>query len=213
MTEENKEEKPKQDCLEDKIKETDLTPAELKAIEDHKYFMGKNLSREVSLAEAVYDFFAKIKENWLREKTLNDAVDQIKAAKTLENPNDTAVLRAFAEIWRKERESLENNGFYSLKVVLTNEKGLHLRPSITLVDIAKKHYCDLYMHKQGMDLYNFKLNGKPYMNVRSVLNCMPILELAAAKGDTLEFIAYGDEASKALDDIKDLVTRRMPEEL
>ena len=46
-----------------------------------------------------------------------------------------------------------------------------------------------------MVYYNLLLEGRPYMNVRSILG---FLSLGAALGDALEFIATGAQANEAL---------------
>ena len=46
----------------------DLTPSELKAIEDHKYFLSQERGAEVSIEEAIGDFLRRYAESWRREK-------------------------------------------------------------------------------------------------------------------------------------------------
>jgi phosphotransferase system HPr-like phosphotransfer protein len=55
-----------------------------------------------------------------------------------------------------------------------------------------------------MDYYNFVLNGKEYLNVKSVLS---ILQFDAAKGEELEFIATGVQAGEALEEVKHLLSQ------
>jgi phosphotransferase system HPr (HPr) family protein len=203
----------------------DLTPAELKAIEEHKYYMSRAAGRAVSIDEAIADFVAKYRADWLREKTRRDNLAQmseIERHKYLESERagrdlgDTAVKRwldEFADIWRKERESLEHHGFLRRTFVIENERGLHVRPSGTLVEIAKAFDCDLYVHKAGMDHYNFLLHSKPFLNVRSVLVAtLDLVGLCAAQGDQLEFIAYGRQAADALDRIEQVIKAKFGEE-
>lgn len=203
--------------------EQDLTPAELKAIEDHKYFMSKEQKREVTIEEAIADFLKIYQDGWEAQKVREDnlkQLDEIQKHKYLKSKEkgydvgDEAVeewRQKYAPIWRAERESLEKNGFQGLKVVIQNKKGLHVRPCGTLVAIAKKYDCDLYVHKEGMQVYNFKINGKPYMNVRSVLASLNLLTLAAAMHDEIEFIAYGRHAAEALKEIETLVNKGFEE--
>lgn len=194
------------------IKEIDLSPAELKAIEDHKYFISQKQGREVSIEEAIEDFINNYKDRWLKEKQKNENFEQIEEIKKYMHTrcqetghkiseNDAAEewMGMYAHIWRQEKESLEKNGFSISHVVVQNEKGLHMRPSSTLATLTSKFDCDVYVHKDGMEHYNFILNGKKYMNVKSVLG---ILTLAACKGEALEFIATGREAEKALQAIE-----------
>ena len=203
----------------------DLTPAELKAIEEHKYFMSRAAGRAVSIEEAIADFVAQYRADWLKEKTRHDNLAQmseIERHKYLESQlagrdlGDAAVenwLQKFAGIWRKERESLEHNGFLRRTLRIENEKGLHVRPSGTLVGIAREFDCDIYVHKAGMDHHNFLLDGKPFLNVRSVLVAtLDLLGLHAAHGDELEFIAYGRQAADALNRIEQVIKGKFGED-
>ena len=194
------------------IKEIDLSPAELKAIEEHKYFMSQKQGCEVSIEEAIEDFINHYKDRWLKEKQRRENFEQIEEIKKYMHTrsqetgheiseNDAAEewMDMYAHIWRQEKESLEKNGFLIAQVVVQNEKGLHMRPSSTLATLTSRFDCDVYVNKEGMEHYNFILKGKKYMNVKSVLG---ILTLAACKGEALEFIATGREAEKALQAIK-----------
>ncbi|MCX8093915.1 MAG: HPr family phosphocarrier protein [Candidatus Goldbacteria bacterium] len=194
----------------------DLTPSELKAIEEHRYFLGIELKREVSIDEAIQSFFNKYMEDWRREKTRRDNLEQLqeiqkhKYLKSKEAGRDLGEeaidewMKKYAEIWRQEKESLIANGFLSRKITIKNKNGLHVRPSGTLVEIAKKYDCSIYIHKDGMEHYNFKLNGIPFMNVSSVLS---LVGLCASMGDEITFIAYGKQAKDALDAIEALLTK------
>ena len=53
-----------------------------------------------------------------------------------------------------------------------------------------------------MVYYNFLLEGRPYMNVRSILG---FLSLGVTLGDTLEFIATGSQSSEALKALDELM--------
>jgi phosphocarrier protein HPr len=194
------------------IKEIDLSPAELKAIEDHKYFMSKDKGYEVSIEEAIKDFISHYKQAWIKEKLRQDNSEQIEEIKRYKNilsqetgyeisENDAAEEWSdrFAHIWREEKESLKKNGFFSTQVVVQNEKGLHMRPASTLANLTSRFDCDVYVHKEGMEHCNFRLNSKKYMNVKSVLG---LLALYVCKGEKLEFIATGREAEKAIEAIE-----------
>ena len=56
-----------------------------------------------------------------------------------------------------------------------------------------------------MEYYNFVLNGKEYLNVKSVLS---LLQLDAAKGEALGFIATGAQAGEALEAVKHLLSQQ-----
>ncbi|MBN1696410.1 MAG: HPr family phosphocarrier protein [Spirochaetales bacterium] len=197
------------------IKEIDITPAELKAIEEHKYYMSQRQNREVTIEEAIEDFIRHYKEAWIKEKQKNENLEQIEEIKKYmhmrseEMGQTIGELTAaeewrtqYAHIWRAEKESLEKNGFAKINVIVQNEKGLHMRPSSTLAVLTSRYDCDVYVHKDGMEHYNFVLNGQKYMNVKSVLG---VLTLAACKGEKLEFIATGREAKEALEAIEEFV--------
>lgn len=192
-----------------------LTPAELQAIEEHKYYMSQKQGREVSIEEAVEDFVRNIKAAWLRDKMCRDTREELREIEQHKEklarekgqpvPRNVAAeewCTRYAPIWRRERESLERNGFVSVTVVVHNERGVHLRPTSDLARLASQFDCDVYVHKPNMPYYNFLLNGKPYMNVKSI---MGMLSLGIVIGDTLEFIATGREAAKALEAVKKML--------
>jgi len=195
--------------------ETNLTAAELKAIEEHKYFLSQKRGAEVTIEEAIADFIENFAEDWGREKLRRDnqeqrqEIEKHKYLRSLEEGRDIGKTSAaeewcekYAHIWRAERESLERNGFKKAVVTVQNEKGLHVRPVSAVAALAAQFDCDIYIHKDGMVYYNFLLEGQPYMNVRSILG---FLSLGAARGDTLEFIATGSQASQALEALEKLM--------
>ncbi|MBI2438598.1 MAG: HPr family phosphocarrier protein, partial [Lentisphaerae bacterium] len=117
----------------------------------------------------------------------------------------------YAHIWRAEHESLERNGFLQINVVIKSEKGLHFAPASTLSTLAQKFDCEVYLHRAGMDYFNFILQGKKYLNVKSVL-CL--LTVAAEKGEQLELIATGPQAKAALEAIAAHINREaQPQEI
>ena len=189
-------------------KKIDLIPSELAAIQEHKYFMSLKEGREVSIDEAIEDFIEKYRADWLLEKQRRDNAEQIReierhkwfrsSEKGYDIGSRTASeewIGSYAHIWREEKESLQAHGFQQVRLVVENEEGLHIKPVSKLVEIALSHYCDMYVHRKGMEFYNFVLNGKEYLNVKSVLS---LLQLDAAKGEEIEFIATGAQAGEAL---------------
>ena len=204
--------------------EKNLIPSELKAIEDHKYYMSVEQKKPVSIEEAIKDFLEKYEGDWCRQKTIKDNLAQreeiekhkyIRSEQEGRDVGEQAVdewREKYAHIWRQEQESLERNGFLERKVTIQNIHGIHVRPSGTLVKIALKHDCEVYVHKENMDTYNFKINKKPYLNVKSVLAMSDLLGLCIAKGDELEFISYGNQAKDALDEIESIVNQKFGEE-
>lgn len=198
------------------IRTRNLTPAELKAIQDHKYYLSQQRGVEVTIEEALEDFLKRFADDWRREKLRRDNLDQrqeIERHKWLRSEMERRdVGRAvaasewcaqFAHVWRAERESLERNGFVRLAVVIRNPRELHLRPLSNIGKLATQFECDIYVHKpNGMPYYNFMLEGRPYMNVKSLLG---FLSLGLAMDDTLEFIASGAQAGQALEAIAKLL--------
>jgi phosphocarrier protein HPr len=185
-----------------------LTAAELKAIEEHKYFLSQRRGAEVTIEEASADFLQNFADAWRREKLRRDNLEQRdeiekhKYLRSLEEGRDIGRSSAaeewcqkYAHIWRAERESLKKNGFERIWVTIENKDGLHVRPVSAVTALAAQFDCDIYVHKEGMVYYNFLLEGRPYMNVRSILG---LLSIGAALGDKLEFIATGAQAEQAL---------------
>jgi phosphotransferase system HPr (HPr) family protein len=203
------------------MKKDCLTPAEFKAVLDHKFFMGVDLKREVTLEEALIDFVLLYMDAWLKEKTARDNKEQAAEIekhiylKSKEAGRDMVVEaigewhRVHAKAWRDYWESLDHNNIKKFTVTVENATGLHVRPAGDLVQIACAHDCDIYIHKDGMEHYTIKVDGKPYLNVRTVLAMLPLLSLAISKGDTIEFIAYGSQAGEAIKAIEKLTQEHL----
>jgi len=194
-----------------------LTAAELKAIEEHKYYLSQQRGTEVAIEEAIDDFVGRFAEDWQREKLRRDNLEQRQEIekhqylRSLAEGRDIGRSSAaeewcqkYAHIWRAEHESLERNGFKRALVTVHNEDGLHLRPVSAVASLVSKYDCDVYVHKDNMQYYNFLLEGRPYMNVRSILG---LLSVGAALGDTLEFIATGSQAEQALAALTEFLTK------
>ena len=199
-------------------KKIDLIASELAAIQTHKYFMSLNEGREVSIEEAINDFVEKYRRDWLHEKQRRDSQEQIneiekhKYFRSLEEGRDIGSRKAseewigkYAHIWREEKESLQAHGFLQVKLVVENEEGLHIKPASRLAEIARSCDCDMYVHRKGMEYYNFVLNRKEYLNVKSVLS---LLQLDAVKGEELEFIATGAQAKEGLEEVRHLLSQQ-----
>ena len=193
------------------VKDINITPAELQAILDHRRSMSVARGHEISLEEAIEHFVEHYELDWMREKQRRDLTEQrheIEKHKYLRSEKegrDIGKARAaeewcekYAPIWRAEHESLERNGFLMISVVIQNEQGLHFEPASTLANLAQQYNCEVYLHRTGMDYFNFILQGKGYLNVKSVL-CL--LTVKAEKGELLEFIATGTQAKTALENI------------
>jgi phosphotransferase system HPr (HPr) family protein len=76
-----------------------------------------------------------------------------------------------------------------------------------VAELASKFDCDIYIHQEGMVYYNFMLEGRSYMNVRSILG---FLSLGATLGDTLEFVATGSQAHQALQALAEFLSQGKP---
>lgn len=196
----------------------DLTPAELRAIEEHKYYLSKERGAEVSIEEAIDDFLKRFAESWRRRKVREDIraqrseIERHRHNRSVEEQRDVGSSAAavewcerYAPIWRTERESLERNGFLRIAVVAHNPDGLHLRPWSVVAMRVARFDCDVYVHKRDMPYWNFLLEGRPFMNVKSVIG---MLSLGIALGDALEFIAIGAQSDPALAAIRDLMEGR-----
>ena len=82
---------------------------------------------------------------------------------------------------------------------LTNEIGLHARPSVKLTQLAKKFNAQLEVatSEEG-----------PWVDAKSPVK---IMRLKAVQGETLFFRAKGNDASDALDELAALVARQFDE--
>jgi phosphotransferase system HPr-like phosphotransfer protein len=192
----------------------DLTPAELKAVEEHKYYMSEKLKREVTIEEAIEDFMKGYREAWLKDKVKKDNLAQMEeinkhkyikskeAGRDLSHEAVEEWKEKYAPTWRQERESLERNGIKPLVITIKSDKGLHVKPSCTLYGIARKYNCDLYISTEKLEHYNFKLNGKPFLNMRSLLSALDLVAMCISKGEKIEFIAYGEHAAQVIEEIR-----------
>lgn len=194
-----------------KVEDVNLSPAELHAILEHQRSMTLSQGIEVSLETAIEDFVSHCRESWMHEKQHLDNVEQIKEIekhkyfRSMEERHDIGKKAAaeewclrYAHLWRAERESLERNGFLQAKVELQAEKGLHIQPAATLARLARKYNCEVYLHHKKIDYCNFVLQGKKYLNIKSVIG---LLSVTADKGDVLEIISTGSQAKDALEEI------------
>jgi phosphocarrier protein len=194
----------------------DLNPSELRAILDHKFFLSQNLGREASIDEASADFLERYMDAFRTEQLrLHNLIqiDEIKKHQWVESEKagrDIGLEKAaqdwrikYAEIYRAESEALEKQGFLTLEVTVVNRNGIHVRPAGTLSTLAAKFDADVYVSKEGMDHFNFMLQGKPYLNFKSVM--LNLLTINACQGTVLNFIAYGRQAKEVLEAIRELI--------
>ena len=85
-----------------------------------------------------------------------------------------------------------------VKIKITNELGLHLRPSSKLAQLASKYPCEIWIS-----------NDKKRINAKSVLG---ITMLAAAKGSQVQIECEGIEEEKAVHKIIELFEMNFYEE-
>ncbi len=200
------------------VKQINLTPAELHAILEHCHSMAEKHGQNISLEQAIEHFILHIRADWLKEKLHRDVqaqrqeIEKHKYCRSKDEGRDIGKAAAaeewcakYAHIWRAECESLERNGFLKVDIVINCQRGLHIEPASTLAVLVSRFNCEVYLYRQKMDYYNFILQGKKYLNVKSVLG---LLCVAAHKGDALEFIGTGPEAQQALDAIVDLINKQ-----
>lgn len=84
--------------------------------------------------------------------------------------------------------------------LLTNEVGLHARPSVKLTQAAKRFQARIEVATAA---------AGPWVDAKSPVK---IMRVKASKGETLHFRASGADAQEALDEIIGLVQRRFDEE-
>lgn len=191
-----------------------LLPSELKAVEEHKYYMSLTRGQPVSIDEAIGDFVQSHRGRWLQEKQQQDTREQIREIekhkwyRSEEAGYDVGRSTAsqewisrFAGSWRQARESLEANGFRTARLVLENRGGLPAEAGQNLNEIALSYDCDIYVHWTGMDCHSFIVSGKAFLDAKSP--CFR-RQFEVAIGEEIEVIATGTEAGRALEEIKAL---------
>jgi len=193
-------------------KEINLIPSELKAIEKHKWYLSEKQGREVSFEEALNDFLDNYKADWIKEKQCTDCkeqADQILKYKWFrseqeghdigKNVASEEWISKYAHIWREERESLEANDFTEMDIII--EKEMQIKTS-AISDIARYFDCDIYLHKDRMEFYIFVIDGKKYLNIKSIL-CPVSLDFF--KGEKVCFLAVGIRVQDALASIRNIL--------
>lgn len=202
------------------VKNIDLIPSELGAIETHKYYLSEKEGKEVSFEEAMIDFINNYEADFLCRKQVEDNQEQreeIQKYKWIESEKEghdigstkaaMEWIQKYGSIWRDERESLEKNGFIRQIVEIENRYGTRIDME-KLAVIARTFDCDIYIHKNRMKHYNFKLFGKKeYLNVKSIFTPKFI---KAVHGDSVELIATGGKAKYALEITVNLIRDPSP---
>ncbi len=89
----------------------------------------------------------------------------------------------------------KNNVMYTGSALLTNDVGLHARPSVKLTQLAKRF---------GAHIEFARATTGPWVDAKSPVK---VMRFKAAKGETLHFRASGSDATEALAAIVALVER------
>ena len=89
----------------------------------------------------------------------------------------------------------KNNVMYTGSALLTNDVGLHARPSVKLTQLAKRFGAHVE--------FSLAKNG-PWVDAKSPVK---VMRFKATKGETLHFRARGSDAAEALAAIVSLVER------
>lgn len=86
-----------------------------------------------------------------------------------------------------------------IEVEVKNADGMHMRPAMQFVDVASTFRSDIKVNHSGTEV-----DGKSIMQMTM---------LAATSGAVLKIIADGEDATEALDALKELVeVRKFDEE-
>lgn len=78
-------------------------------------------------------------------------------------------------------------------VVIRHELGIHARPAALMVKTASRYNAEVFVEKGGN-----RVSGKSIMG---------LLTLEVYKGDTIKFIAIGDDATEAVAELASLVEK------
>ncbi len=85
-----------------------------------------------------------------------------------------------------------------IEVEIKNAQGLHMRPAMQFVDVASRYSSEISVS-----------NGETDVDAKSI---MQMTMLAATCGTFLKIRAEGEDATGALDDLRDLVEVKMFDE-
>jgi len=89
-------------------------------------------------------------------------------------------------------------GRCQIEVEIKNAQGLHMRPAMQFVDVASRYSSEISVS-----------NGETDVDAKSI---MQMTMLAATCGTFLTIRADGDDASAALEDLRELVEVKMFDE-
>jgi phosphocarrier protein HPr len=84
------------------------------------------------------------------------------------------------------------------ELTVVNKLGIHARPAAMFVKTANRFACDIVVEKDGE-----KVNGKSIMG---------LMMLAAGPGSKLKVHAEGNDASRAINELEELLKRKFDED-
>ena len=84
------------------------------------------------------------------------------------------------------------------EIPIINRLGLHARPAAMFVRIASRYRSEIWVSKEGEEV-----NGKSIMG---------LMMLAAGQGSKLRIRCEGPDASKAIEEIEELINARFNED-
>ena len=84
------------------------------------------------------------------------------------------------------------------EIAIVNRLGLHARPAALFVKVASRYRSDVWVKKE-----NEEVNGKSIMG---------LMMLAAGQGSKLQVRCEGPDATRALDEIEELIKARFNED-
>ena len=189
----------------------------LQAIEEHKYLQSCEQCKEIDILEAIQDFKRNHEERWLEEKQRTDNLDQVdeisghlwrESQRAGHDIGRTAAgldwVQNYAFQWRAQRESLTTNRFVTIRLDLPGEQQFGYEDLAHVVEEVSLLYCDVFVCQKGLENPHFSLQiegeteSKPYLLIAAQALDL-LLTLHLDKGETLEIIAYGEDAEQALE--------------
>jgi phosphocarrier protein len=95
-------------------------------------------------------------------------------------------------------KKLADNSALTREMTVVNKLGIHARPAALFVKTANRFACEIVVEKDGE-----KVNGKSIMG---------LMMLAAGPGSKLKVHCDGNDASKALHELEELLKRKFDED-
>lgn len=103
------------------------------------------------------------------------------------------------DAWKRNRESLKKNGFLESMIQVSNEDYCYGADECNSTNIARlleqNKDCCVYLSRNGMRHFNFKLNGTNFVDAKSYLDLRTIY---MRPRDIIRVIAYGKEKEAAI---------------